>query len=154
MPASFDTSTSTSTTESRISFRPSPYIINSPLYSSNRRISLSIRAVAYTLLTPLSLSQKLNLYEIDYSQISPAFRNFQMPFICNFKNRQATLTNCLCYSCISTSHCQRGCLELPHILHSLPRTSLRLILHSSVYYPRHKNCLFKLQTNFAPTLDL
>lgn len=158
MPVSFDTSISALTTESQISFRPSPYIINSHLYSSNRKISLSIQAVAYTLLTPKHghLSRYvelyhtlLNLYEIDYSQISPAFRKFFY-----FKNRQATLTNCLCYSCISTSHCQRGCLELPHILHSLPRTSLRLILHSSVYYPRHKNCLFKLQTNFAPTLDL
>lgn len=76
MPASFDTSISALTTESQISFRPSPYIINSHLYSSNRKISLSIQAVAYTLLTPIYLAINLDLYGIDYPQISPAFRKF------------------------------------------------------------------------------
>lgn len=76
MPVSFDTSISTSTTKSQISFRPSPYIINSHLYSSNRKISLSIQAVAYTLLTPIYLAINLNLYGIDCPQISPAFRKF------------------------------------------------------------------------------
>lgn len=76
MPASFDTSISALTTESQISFRPSPYIINSHLYSSNRKISLSIQAVAYTLLTPIYLAINLNLYGIDCPQISPAFRKF------------------------------------------------------------------------------
>lgn len=81
MPVSFDTSISELTTESQISFRPSPYIINSHLYSSNRKISLSIQAVAYTLLTPIYLSINLNLYGIDCPQISPAFRKFyKYPF--------------------------------------------------------------------------
>lgn len=85
MPVSFDTGISALTTESQVSFRPSPYIINSHLYSSNRKISLSIQAVAYILLTPKHghLSRYvelyhtlLNLYGIDCPQISPAFRKF------------------------------------------------------------------------------
>ena len=60
----------------------------------------------------------------------------------------------LAFPHISMSLCQLGCLDLPHLLYSLPRTSLRLILHRSVYYPSHKFRLFQLQILFALALDL
>lgn len=162
MPVSFDTSISELTTESQISFRPSPYIINSHLYSSNRKISLSIQAVAHILLTPKHghLSRYVELYHTLLPCTGLITRKFHQHSeifkICFLiiSNWQATFTSLLCYPRISTSHCQHCYLELPSWLHSLPRTSLRLILHRSVYFPCHKNCLFKLQINFAPTLDI